>query len=257
MFRFVLHLKPEDLLKAYETYPGGFEVVRTYPDGSLDIAVYSEERPQSFPFPLVAEEEVRTKDWREFYKPVEVGRETLIVPPWETRRPEDKTVVVIKPGKAFGTGLHESTQLCLELMEELDLKEKTVLDVGSGSGILSIFALKRGAKKAVAVDVDPLAVEETLENAVLNGVADRIEVLQGGPSAVKGIFDLVLANLELKIFKRFLDQIAPKVGKEAVFSGLYGERELEDMLRLLERFNLEPLKVASKNDWHALLVRRG
>ncbi len=258
MFRYVLQIKADQLLEAYENFPQGFEIVESSPEGDMKIAVYSENGDEKFPFHLVRKEEVKTKDWKEYYKPIFVGRNVVIVPPWEVANSSfaGKDLVVINPGKAFGTGLHETTQLCLELMEELDVKGKRILDVGSGSGILSIYALKKGAEKVDAVDIDPLAVEETIENAKLNKVEDRLEAYQGGPSVLKGTYDLVLANLEIHIFRSVLKDITPKIGEKAIFSGLFKAKELIEMLRMMEKENLKPKKVIEKNDWYAILAER-
>ena len=258
MLRYIFKIHEEELLKAYEEFPQGFEIVEKKPQGEYLIAVYSESKLDKFPFHLVREEKVVYRDWREYYKPIEVSEKTVIVPPWEVanERWADKTVIVINPGKAFGTGLHESTQLCLKLLEETDLRDKTVLDIGSGSGILSIFAAKRGAKEVLAIDIDPLAVEETLENAKTNKVLERIKALKGEPKDIEGTFDVVIANLEIHIFREVLKDIVPLVGKEAIFSGLYKLGELIEFLQMLEKENLKPTKVIEKNDWYALKCER-
>jgi len=256
MFRYILQLKEEELLKAYETFPEGFEIVEQTPEG-LKIAIYTDEE-KKFPFHLVRKEEVKHKDWKEYYKPIEVGKNIVIVPPWEVANSKfaQKEIVVINPGKAFGTGLHESTQLCLELMEELDFKGKKVLDVGSGSGILSIYAAKRGADKVVAVDIDPFAVEETLENAKTNKVEEKIEAFQGSAKDVEGTFDVAIANLEIHIFREVLKDIAPKIGGVGIFSGLYRVDELIEFLQMANKLGLKPKKVVEKNDWYVLLMER-
>ncbi len=254
--RWVYRVPEDKLLEAYELLPDGFEIVSRR-DGVLEIALYTEGgEPKGVPFELVSKEELTLGDWREYYKPVEVA-DAMVIPPWEN--PENfkgKTVLVINPGKAFGTGLHESTRLCLRLLSELELRGKTVLDVGSGSGILSVYALKKGAAFVKAIDIDPFAVEETLENAKKNGVADRIEVCQCPPSEVEGIFDLVVANLELRIFEGVLKDITPKVGRVALFSGLYLRRELERFEELLRETSLRVKKVEGENGWFALLTER-
>jgi len=256
MYRYLFRLKEEDLLKAYENYPEGFEIVESKPNGDYLIAVYSENELDRFPFHLVRKEKVKVRDWREYYKPVEVSDKTVIIPPWEvaSERWADKTVLVIKPGKAFGTGLHETTQLSLKLLEEEDLKGKTLLDVGCGSGILSIFAAKKGAKRVLGIDIDPLAVEETEENSKLNKVS--VEVLKAGPERVEGTFDIVVANLEIKIFRKVFKDIAPKIGQVGIFSGIYKFDELLEFLHMLKDFGLKPTKVLEKKNWYGVRVVR-
>jgi ribosomal protein L11 methyltransferase len=255
MWRYLIELKEEELLKAYETFPEGFEIVEKKPNGYL-IAIYSEHGDKKFPFHLVRKEEVKYKDWKEYYKPILIGKDVVIVPPWEVAKPEweNKTVLVINPGKAFGTGLHESTQLSLQLLSELDLKGKKILDVGCGSGILSIYCAKKGASEVVAVDIDPLAVEETVENAKVNKVSEKIKAFQGSAKNVNGTFPIVVANLEIHIFREVLKDIAPKVEKFGVFSGIYKPKELAEFITLLDREGLKPIKVIEKNNWYGILT---
>jgi len=260
VYRYIFELNEEKILEAYENFPQGFEIVEHTPEGNYKIAVYSEGELEKFPFHLVRKEEVKYRDWKEYYKPVRISEKTVVIPPWEVANPEfsDKLAVVIKPGKAFGTGLHETTQLSLKLLEGENLKDKRVLDVGCGSGILSIFAAKRGASEVVAVDIDPLAVEETLENAELNKVKGKIKALQGGAEVAEGTFDVVVANLEIHIFRDVLKDIVPKIGNVAIFSGIYRLGELIEFLQMLEGYNLKPTLVIEKNDWYAVrAVRNG
>ncbi|HID79619.1 MAG TPA: methyltransferase domain-containing protein [Aquifex aeolicus] len=256
MLRYLFKLREEEILKAYETFPEGFEIVENKPSGEYVIAVYTEEELKSFPFHLMGKEEVVYRDWREYYKPVVISDKTVVIPPWKVANSElaDKTVLIINPGKAFGTGLHESTQLTLLLMEEEDLRGKSVLDIGCGSGILSIFAAKKGAKRVLAIDIDPLAVEETLENAKLNKVAKVVKAKKGEPKDIDGTYDLVVANLELPIFEKVFKDITPKIGEIAIFSGIYRLGELIDFLQLLEQRKLKPTKIVEKNGWYALRV---
>ena len=257
VYRYLFEVPQEGILEAYEHFPNGFEIVETKPDGGYVIAVYSSEGKPDAPFPLLREEVVEYRDWKEHYKPIRVSERTVIVPPWEVENfvpSGGETVLVIKPGKAFGTGLHETTQLSLKLLEMEDLKGKSVLDVGCGSGILSIFAAKRGADRVVAVDIDPLAVEETKENAELNGVSQKIETLEGGADKVEGTFDAVVANLEIHIFREVLKDIVPEIGRVGIFSGLYKVDELIEFLQMLKGFGFKPTLVVEKNDWYAVRV---
>ena len=120
--------------------------------------------------------------WQKYYQPMAVGEKIWIVPEWERGKsvPDGRTAVYLNPGLTFGTGSHASTQLCLEGVEEHTAPGRDVLDLGCGSGILSIAALCLGAKSAIAVDIDPKAVDVAYENAALNGIGrDRYTVRAG------------------------------------------------------------------------------
>jgi ribosomal protein L11 methyltransferase len=138
--------------------------------------------------------------WRLAFTPVPIGARLLVVPPWkadEARADSTRTVVVIEPGRAFGTGHHGSTAGCLALLEAaLARRPARALDVGAGTGILAVAAVRLGAPEALAIDVDPDAVAAACANAALNGVGGRVEVRLGGLETVDGRrFPLVLANL--------------------------------------------------------------
>lgn len=256
MYRYLLKLKEEQLLEAYENFPQGFEIVENKPNNGYVIAVYSQNELKNFPFHLIRKEEVKLRDWKEYYQPIEISENTVVIPPWEVANEKwaSKTALVINPGKAFGTGLHETTQLSLKLLEKENLKGKSLLDVGCGSGILSIFAAKKGAKKVVGIDIDPLAVEETLENAKVNKV--ELQALKASPKEIKEKFDVVVANLEIHIFREVLEDILPKIEKVGIFSGLYRLEELVEFLRMLVGKGVKPTLVLEKNNWYAVRVER-
>ena len=121
----------------------------------------------------VVNEEDWENNWKQYYKPVYIGRNVVIKPLWETiEEKEGQVVIELDPGMAFGTGTHETTRMCLEIMETAVKKGDNVLDIGTGSGILSIAAVKMGAESCCAVDIDPMAVKIVGENAEANGVKD-------------------------------------------------------------------------------------
>ncbi len=147
-------------------------------------------------------EEAWAEAWRAHFRPLRIGRRLLVVPPWErpveTPGEASLTLIVLEPGRAFGTGSHGSTRGCLELLERALERERVecVLDVGTGSGILAIAAARLGVASVVAVDVDPDAVAAARANAARNGVAERVRVELGSPEAWAGpAAPLVLANL--------------------------------------------------------------
>jgi ribosomal protein L11 methyltransferase len=136
--------------------------------------------------------------WRAHFRPLRVGRRLLVCPPWEAAAVEGRTLVVIEPGRAFGTGGHATTRGALELLERAlaVAPAPRVLDVGTGSGVLGIAAARLAPVAVTAIDLDPDAVSAATANAARNGVGDRVRVLRGGPETCAGASaDLVVANL--------------------------------------------------------------
>ena len=123
MWKYFFEIEEKDILEAYEKFPSGFEVMEYKPNGRMVLAIYSKNELEKFPFHLIKKEKVEKKDWKEFYKPIKIDEDLFIIPPWEAVKKEyaEKDTLIIKPGKAFGTGLHESTQLCLKFLKEIDI----------------------------------------------------------------------------------------------------------------------------------------
>ena len=142
-------------------------------------------------------EEDWSNAWKKYYHPVKVGKHLVVCPSWEEYdRQLDDIVLTLNPGMAFGTGTHDTTRLCMELLEEYLTKDDCVLDVGCGSGILAITAALLGAKEIKGCDIDEVAVKVAGENADLNGVGDRIAFHRGDlTSQVEGSFQVICANI--------------------------------------------------------------
>ena len=149
--------------------------------------------------------------WKKNYQPIEVGKGLLILPAWIEQTDMTRTAIKIDPAMAFGTGTHPTTQLCLALMEGRVKTGEAVIDVGCGSGILSIGALKLGASHALGVDIDPLSTRATLSNAILNDVDDDMEVALGSVEEIRqGLYSikeapLVLVNILAPVIIRLFD----------------------------------------------------
>lgn len=211
---------------------------------------------------LNVDKNVKTEDWanewKKYYKPLRVGKHIVIKPTWESfDLKEDDLLIELDPGMAFGTGTHETTSLCLEALEKNDLKGKTVFDIGSGSGILSVGALKLGASKVEAVDIDILGVEATEYNAKLNNVYDRIVIHHGDlVEKLNSKADVIVANILAHILVRLLDNIKLFIKKDGIFigSGIIEERyfEVEDALK---KNNFEILEVNKNKDWVCVIAR--
>ena len=159
-------------------------------------------------------------NWKQYFHPIPVGQKLLIRPTWEDEYdPMGRTVLNIEPGLAFGTGTHETTRLCLETLEKYITPETEVLDVGCGSGILSIASLLLGAKSATGVDIDALAVKTAEENGEANGLHEpKLRFLQGNlTDKVSGKFDVVVANIVADIIILFCKDVAKFMKDDAVF----------------------------------------
>ena len=207
--------------------------------------------------------------WKQHYKPVPIGERLIIVPAWLESPDDERIAIQIDPGMAFGTGTHPTTQLVLEILDH-HLGEKTeslrrnVLDIGCGSGILSIAALKLGAKRAYGIDVEADAIPAAEKNAATNGVADKLEIAQGSVDEIKrGVFEiqqapLVLANIIVPVLKRLLDAgmgdlIAP--GGILILSGIL-EEQIEDMVAKIDQHNLHIIEQRQIDDWVAMVVKK-
>lgn len=210
-----------------------------------------------------------TEAWRQHYHPIEVGRRLVIVPAWmENPRPE-RIPIRIDPGMAFGTGTHPTTQLCLEMLEEFidasaQQSDMQVIDLGCGSGILAVAALKLGVAHALGVDIDQDALRSARKNAQTNHVTERIEfglgslneVLQGTYSIRQA--DLVLANILAPVVVRLLDDGLEKLlvsGGEMVLSGILDE-QVDEVAEAVTRNGLRSIDRRQIEDWVALRVAR-
>jgi ribosomal protein L11 methyltransferase len=199
--------------------------------------------------------------WKDHFFVHRVGQRTVIVPSWresEYQPAEGDVVLLLDPGMAFGTGLHPTTRLCLRAAEELVEPGQRVLDVGAGSGILSIAAARLGAAHVEAVEIEPVAAAVCQENIARNGVADVVSVRQGtleGPPPEP--FDLILANITirtlLELHERLAQQLRP--GGKAVLSGVLDERAHE-LLEVLRQHGWRHERTDHEQDWVALLVSR-
>ncbi len=167
--------------------------------------------------------------WRQHHRPVAVGRRLLVAPPWDVPRPAGREVLVIEPGMAFGTGQHATTRACLEAIEAAvgTGQVRSALDVGTGSGVLALALARLGVERVVALDTDPAVVPLARANLARNGAA-RVALLAGPLAAVRGRFDLVVANLLADAIVAEAGALARAVGPggRLVVSGLVAEQLL-------------------------------
>ena len=171
--------------------------------------------------------------WKANFKPLRVGHRLLIVPSWEEVQPGPEDIVLhLDPGMAFGTGGHETTRLCLELLEQIMndmplLLSPSVLDLGTGSGILAMAAVQLGAGRVCAVDIDPLAVEVARENLAANGLEELVECSTTPLESITESFDVILANILAEELVRLAPCLAERLvpGGSLVLSGILAEKE--------------------------------
>lgn len=198
-------------------------------------------------------------EWKKYYKPTRVGKNFVVKPTFKEYTPKDTDILIeIDPGMAFGTGTHETTILCLEALERLNIKDKKVFDIGCGSGILSIGALKLGASEVCAVDIDILAVDACMENAKLNKVFDKITILHGDlTQKLNSKADIIVSNILSHVLVKLLSDIKNFIKNDGIFvgSGIIKEKYVDVEKSLLEN-GFEILDVNTKKDWVCVIARR-
>lgn len=236
--KYIYSLKKDNFYDLLLTFDRGVEVL-SESDNRITFATYEDIKGLK---PLKVEE-VNVKPMQMSFKAFQVGS-FLITPPWI------KTLIV-NPAMAFGTGLHPSTQVSLLLIEEFFREGWSAIDVGCGSGILSIALKKLSAKRVLAIDKDEVAIQECKKNAQLNSV--DIECVLAKPDEIRETFDFLVANLEIDIFKEVITHIKPLFREYAIFSGLYKRRDLNELLNLIPEF--KAVKIKRLKDWYGMVVK--
>lgn len=198
-------------------------------------------------------------NWKKYYKPIRVGKSIVIKPSWEPYEKQDGDVIVeLDPGMAFGTGTHETTRMCMELLERFVTPETTVLDVGCGSGILSITSLLLGAKSIVGVDIDPVAVDVAVENGERNGFCPPRYVIKKGNLAdeIEGMFDIAAANIVADAIKMLAPDVKRFIKPDGYFicSGIIEDR-IDDVKECLNSLGYNIIEVLRQGEWAAMLCR--
>ena len=225
-------------LRALET---GFDI------GSLEIDT------------LNVRDEDWSEVWKQFYKPFKAGKSLVVKPTWEPyEAQEGDRIIEIDPGMAFGSGTHETTSMCLELLEETMTGGETVIDVGTGSGILAIGAAMLGAKDVLAIDIDPTAVKVAQENIEHNHLTDRIVAIEGNLlDKIDSSCDLCVANIIADVICFFAKPLTAHIvpGGKFICSGIIKERE-GDVHNALIEAGYEIIEIRRKGEWVAMLSRR-
>ncbi len=235
--------------------------------GSLEtLRRFSKERGLSMTEKLLPDTDW-SESWKESYPPQEVGRDLVVLPYWLADTYEgSRKQVILDPGLTFGTGAHPSTQMVMETMEETLIPGSRCLDLGSGSGILSITALRLGAKDAVGVDIDPKAEDIARENAAYNGFAAPVfTALTGNVTADKGLMErlsqkeygLVLVNIVADVIIGLSPVLPEFLGEDTVLicSGILDNR-LPEVLEALQQAGLSVTGIREKEEWRCVTARR-
>ncbi|MBE6565400.1 MAG: 50S ribosomal protein L11 methyltransferase [Ruminococcaceae bacterium] len=199
--------------------------------------------------------------WKQYYKPLRIGEHVVVVPKWESYEAEKGDIIVrMDPGMAFGTGTHETTRLCMEMLEKHMQRDNAVLDIGTGSGILAICAAKLGASRVDSFDIDPVSVRVAGENVADNGLSQVITCGQSDLLAsvkpIAGGYDFVCANIVADILLRMSDKIRPYMKKGGLLS-LSGiiERQLEEVREAYIKAGFVVFDEKKENDWCALVMK--
>ncbi|WP_099205477.1 50S ribosomal protein L11 methyltransferase [Scatolibacter rhodanostii] len=197
-------------------------------------------------------------NWKKYFKPIPVGEKLLIRPIWEEEfeNPDNRKVLDLEPGLAFGTGTHETTRLCMELIERYLKEGDKFLDVGCGSGILSIAALLLGAESAIGVDIDALAVKTAIENAENNHVADKFTGICGNlAEEINGKFSVIAANIVADIVILLSRDVPQYMNPDTVYiiSGIIDTREDDILSAISDRFEI--LERREERGWVAMALR--
>ena len=213
--------------------------------------------------PLTAEHIDRShwEVWKSLLKTVRAGRKVIIRPPWEEYTPDEQEIVIeINPSMAFGTGHHETTRLCIAAIEQARSSGNigSMLDVGCGSGILSITAAKMGIARIVGLDTDPVAIGESLKNARVNGVSDKILFFCGYVQSAKGRYDLIVANVYIAPILLMREELRSRLNEKGrlVISGIPHIRAKE-AVDGLQNGGLVLTEEKREGDWMSFTFKTG
>ncbi|WP_080844960.1 50S ribosomal protein L11 methyltransferase [Cytobacillus gottheilii] len=207
----------------------------------------------------VNEEEWATA-WKKYYHPVKISERFTIVPTWEEYTPvsSDELIIELDPGMAFGTGTHPTTVMCIQALERTVKHGDYVVDVGTGSGVLSIAAAMLDAKKVTALDLDEVAVQSAKINVKLNKVHEKIDVFQNNLlDGVEGQADVVVANILAEVIMRFTSDVASAVKQDGYFiaSGIIQQKK-QDVKDKISEAGFDIIEVMQMEDWVAIIAKR-
>lgn len=197
------------------------------------------------------------ENWKKYFKAFNVGNKLAVCPSWENADGfKDRSVISLDPGTAFGTGTHATTSLCMEALESIIKGGETVLDIGTGSGILSIAAVLLGAKSAEGVDIDELSVKTAINNAERNKVSDKCKFIVGDlADKISGKYDIICANIVADVIIRLFENVKEYMHENTKFiiSGIIDIRACE-IENAIEKFGFKIVKKMTRDEWHAYIL---
>lgn len=201
-------------------------------------------------------EEDWSTSWKKYYKPLKLGDRIVIKPTWEEYKVNEGEIIVeLDPGMAFGTGTHETTSMCIEMLEKYIKPGDIVFDIGTGSGILAITSSKLGAKNVVGVDLDEVAVKSANENVSTNGL-NNVNILHGDlTNVLNGKANIIVANIIAEVVIGLTETVKPFMEKDGIFiaSGIIRERK-DDVLNAMNNAGHRIIEVKEKGEWVAIVT---
>lgn len=205
------------------------------------------------------EEEDWQNAWKEHFHPLRIGRHLVICPTWRTVETSESDILIhLDPGMAFGTGHHPTTRTCMEILERDTKPGDRILDVGCGSGILSVVAVKVGAASALGLEIDPVAARAGEENVRINGIGDKVQIVQGtlpSPLAEARSFDIVAANISAKVVTNLAQHLIDSVAiRGKLIAGGIIEPHVEDVTKALNAVGASIDETFIDGDWVTLLA---